>query len=288
MVNQSFICFSLSVGTDIQITQVIDSYFIRNEEKFSLIGTTSLNAAEELTDIYSAKVNWFEGYSEEILLGDEAVCIVPKQYVRDDDPDTEGLQFLIDIQATTYSSGKPAGILGTAEYLTIVGTYTTIAASSDVYCPYGFAQDIYKQVWNGEILCDSITATLADNSQLEEFRKKADRFFVELGATELSKSKLPYALDINDDALVLLETTLENSMRINSLCTLLVFILTAGADFFLGFLMIRSRKREILLMRTLGKPNAAIYRDFVLEQMLWILVGIVLGVQCSSGSPCPA
>lgn len=263
--------------TDIQITQYIESYFIQNEEKFSLIGTTSLNAVEELTDVYSANVNWFEGYSEEILLSNELVCIVPKQYVRDDDPDTEGLQFQIDIQLSEYSSGKPVGMRGAVKSFTIVGTYTTMAASRDVYCPYEVVQSISRQLWGSEIWCESITATLVDNSLLDEFRKKADRFFVELGATDLPKNKVPYALDINDDALVLLETTLENSMRMNRLCTLAVFILTAGAGFFLGFLMIRSRKREILLMRTLGKPNAAIYRDFALEQMLWIFAGIVLG-----------
>ena len=41
--------------------------------------------------------------------------------------------------------------------------------------------------------------------------------------------------------------------------------------------MIRRRKREIMLMRTVGESNFRLYVGFVLEQMICILLGIALG-----------
>ena len=66
-------------------------------------------------------------------------------------------------------------------------------------------------------------------------------------------------------------------MRVNELVTLLVFIASALAGFLVGFLVIRSRKREITLMRTLGCSNTRIYEEFALEQLICILCGVLLG-----------
>ena len=41
--------------------------------------------------------------------------------------------------------------------------------------------------------------------------------------------------------------------------------------------MIRNRKRDIALMRILGKSNVAVYWNFVLEQMSCIILGIIAG-----------
>jgi len=56
-----------------------------------------------------------------------------------------------------------------------------------------------------------------------------------------------------------------------------VFILTAGAGFLTGFLIIRSRKRDIALMRTVGGSNVGVYFCFFLEQMACIILGIIFG-----------
>ena len=85
------------------------------------------------------------------------------------------------------------------------------------------------------------------------------------------------ALDINDYQLTQADLTLRNSMRVNELVTLLVFVASAVAGFLVGFLMIRTRKREITLMRTLGCSNGRIYVEFAWEQLLCILLGVLIG-----------
>lgn len=58
---------------------------------------------------------------------------------------------------------------------------------------------------------------------------------------------------------------------------MIVLCLSAAAGFLIGFLMVRNRKKEIVLMRTMGTPNQSICFGFTLEQMLCVVLGIVLG-----------
>jgi ABC-type antimicrobial peptide transport system permease subunit len=41
--------------------------------------------------------------------------------------------------------------------------------------------------------------------------------------------------------------------------------------------MIRRRKRDIILMRTVGESNFRLYIGFVLEQMICVILGIAIG-----------
>ena len=58
---------------------------------------------------------------------------------------------------------------------------------------------------------------------------------------------------------------------------MIVFILSAGAGFLTGFLIIRARKREIALMRTIGNSQISIFGEFSLEQLACVVAGIILG-----------
>ena len=69
------------------------------------------------------------------------------------------------------------------------------------------------------------------------------------------------------------------------LSTALVFVLTAGAGFLIGFLMVRSRKRDIDLMRTMGTSNGLIYLSFAAEQMLCLIVGTAAGAATYTWQP---
>ena len=136
-----------------------------------------------------------------------------------------------------------------------------------------------------EVTLDSVRATLSNNDLLDEFRTATAAWFAVPTATgetvewrtTLGYSYYPYALDVNDSILVRTTTTLENSIMVNNICTVLIFVIAACAGFFLGFLIIRQRGKEIALMRTMGTPNSAIYTSFVVEQMGSVILGEVIG-----------
>ena len=260
------------IGFDLNIDMINGEWSDRQ-----LRGILSVNAAPELLPITNSAITWYEGYDESVFEGEELVCIVPAGYTDDADPTTDEQE--LDMTFNTYS--QPFPNLSGAAYnmvsrLTVVGTYESTQSVRAIYCPYHTADTIRARLQVG-VRVDSASATLKNNDDLEQFRLVAKRFFAEPDPNSTPDSNYDYSLKIDTEALDKAEAVLNNSITINRISTYLVFVLSAGAGFFLGFLMIRSRKREIILMRTLGKPNAAIYRDFAWEQMLRVLLGVAVG-----------
>ena len=85
------------------------------------------------------------------------------------------------------------------------------------------------------------------------------------------------ALDINDAQLEKVQQDFKNSMAVNRIAAAAIFILSAGAGALVGLLIIRSRKHEIALLRTLGTTDRGIYGSFVMEQALCVIPGIATG-----------
>lgn len=230
------------------------------------------------SQIMGKGITWLTSSEENALLSAERVCIIPESMVSNSDL-PEMLSFLF-----VYQDIGLNGEIITHEYeldLQVAGIHQ--GDGGTIYCPYSVMKGIYGQL-DRKTEVDYSTAVLIDNDLLEEAREEARYWFPE---PDLSGARIPwkfgsytyypYALRIDDSQLRALEETLENSLTINRICTTLVFILSAGAGFFVGFLMVRSRKREIALMRTLGTPNGSIYLCFVLEQMLCAVLGTLLG-----------
>ena len=236
----------------------------------SVCGVTSENQITGLS--------WLEPPEADVLLSAEHICIIPQSMaVNGKLPET--LSFLF-----VYQDIGLNGEINTYEHeldLLVAGTHP--GDGGIIYCPYSVVKGIYvKTDRKAEVAF--ITAVLADNDLLDQARAEARYWFPEpdLAGTKIPwtfsyYTHYPYALRIDDSQLRALEETLQNSLTINRLCTTLVFVLSAGAGFFVGFLMVRSRKREIALMRTMGTPNGSIFAGFLLEQLLCALPGTLLG-----------
>ena len=221
-------------------------------------------------------ITWKYAPQDGIFLSAERVCIVPETMA----PNVPGTLSFLFIYKDIGLNGQEI----TRRYeldLQVLGTHQ--ANTQTIYCPYSVMKGIAASL-DRKTEVDSITAILADNAQLDQAREDARYWFPEpdLSGTRIpwkfgSYTYYPYALRIDDSQLRSLEETLEISLTINRICTTLVFILSAGAGFFVGFLMVRFRKRDVTLMRTMGTPNPSIYLGFVLEQMLCVLLGTLLG-----------
>lgn len=248
-----------------------------------LVGITDIAAAEELQeDIVT--IDWKPGYNEEMFFGGEQVCLVPWGMA---ELETLRMEFIYEVESYTAAPVEPE-IRHTCCEFTVAGTYFggSGAEKTLVFCPWSAMPPIYKGL---KLLpeADAISAVLIDNDQIEEFREIANSWFAEPNITGTYTpwhyftytyyDHFPYALDINETMLRKAADTMEASIAMNQVAAVLVFALSAGAGFFVGFLMIRSRKKEIALMRTLGTPNISVYLGFILEQMLCILAGAALG-----------
>lgn len=250
-----------------------------NEQTLSqtTTGVSSTRVAEELTEGWGGKIYWNEGFDESILLTDEFVCIVPESM--------QGTQTL-DMEYTY--SYNPSGAMGDSiikkikRTFQVVGYYTD-PGNSRIYCPYATLEYVHAYLGKSKTI-EEIGAILKDNNQLAQFKEDAAQWFATpnpMGEKtpwgRYSYEYYPYALSIDDTMLTNLESNMKNSLRLNQLASAVVFALSAGAGFLTGFLVIRSRKREIALMRTMGASQVAIFAELALEQILCIALGITLG-----------
>jgi ABC-type antimicrobial peptide transport system permease subunit len=182
----------------------------------------------------------------------------------------------------TYMSGLESKTNKTTHIFEVAGYYID-KGNSRIYCPYAVMQKIHAQLGAAKEM-EEVCAVLNDNSNLPQLREAAALWFAEPNP---SGEKTPwgrfdyeyylYALDIDDYMLKNLESNMKSSMQLNSLASAAVFILSAGAGFLTGFLVIRARKREIALMRTMGASHPAIFLELALEQLLCVVGGIVVG-----------
>ena len=270
-----------------------------------LYGITSLPCDKQLLPEYGSEITWFDGYDESIFAGNEQLCIVPEGMIENYDNNGNVELYLkgqsqkpvvrVDENGEiVWENGQIVIDMPKTEYnctLKIVGTYTEGDGKS-IYCPY----PIVKQVYDGLeeiIIVDSLSATLKDNRHLDEFREKMSYCFLEPDPNAKRTSwgvivdnglvmryeerYYPYALDIDDNNLFDLAAILEDSIKFNRTVTVFVVILSVISGFLVGFLMVRRRKRDILLMRMVGESNARVYVGFALEQMICIILGIAIG-----------
>lgn len=242
-------------------------------EHQQMVGITSAQVAKEQNPQFKDSIEWYDGFDESIFRTNQFVCVAPSSF--------DGMD---EIMMTFSNRGEYTCTFR------IVGLYTE-TGNNDLYCPYAVIEQIYARV-NEPKHVQHLSGRLANNDDLELFRERAKEWFATpnpLGDPtpwgKMSYEYYPLAIDINDSLLKNLESDMQQSMTINRIAAMLVFLLSAGAGFLTGFLVIRSRKREIGLMRTLGNSNGSVCLEFGLEQLLCVVAGVILGGSYSLWEP---
>ena len=255
---------------------VFDEFGLIHEksEDVYVTGVTSFYVAEELTENWGGQVFWYEGYDESILSTEEPVCLVPECY-------KDQTELVVQFTHVVIGDGDPM-ISSTSKTFQVAGYYID-SGNTRLYCPYPVMEEIHSRLGRSKDL-EELCAVLKDNDQLSQLHEFAPKWFTAPNPSgeptfwgHFGFTAYPFALDIDDSMLLSLESSLQSSLRLNQLAATVVFILSAGAGFLTGFLVIRSRKREIALMRSMGNAQISIFTELALEQMLCVAAGIFIG-----------
>lgn len=250
---------------------------VDGEEKGAaiLIGLTDIQMDPGLSAQSGDMLRWLEGFDESILESEEEVCIVPESWMAGKETAE------VHLELRHVDDAPPYEVHNSEETLTVVGAH--MVNENTIYLPY-FLMNHMEGRLGKAIKVTSLSATVLDNDQLPQVREMAAKWFAEPNLKGEKTpwdyswySYYPFALKVDDSQLKAAAENMENSILINGVCTVLVFVLAAGASFFVGFLMIRSRKREITIMRTLGTPTTSVFLSFALEQAMCMLAGVILG-----------
>lgn len=256
---------------NVQIKGTAQIYWNGNE--YTLAGITSVRAAQNLWAENGCTIFWNDGYDESIFSENQPVCIIPQKVA-------EAMEWEIS-QTGGFPLQLSAIYHGETDYegvLRIAGTYRG-KDEKTIYCPWDTYVAILRSMGRYET-ADSLSATLCDNNDLQTLRDTAAYWFAEPNPNAAGMDEYNgyyHALDINDSQLVQAKTNLDNSLSVNRIAAILVLALSTVTGAFIGFLMIRNRKKEIALMRTMGTPNSRIYVSFVIEQMIFVVLGAIVG-----------
>ena len=272
------------------ILYLIEDVQIKSQHQLSgrlsesmLVGITSLEMAQELWPENGCTIFWNEGYDESVFGQKALVCIIPQTLAENlakeqvvenegqEDVQVDMIPVQLELGAYYSHSSTPGDYNGT---MRVAGIYSG-GDQKTVYCSWLTLMGIWDEMGQIESAV-AAHATLLNNSQVAMLREVASEYFAEPDPNADSAST-DLALDIDDSKLQNADLTLRNSLRVNELSTVLVFSLSAGVGFLIGFLMIRSRKKEIALLRTMGTPNQKIYTSYAGEQMLCLVVGTFIG-----------
>ena len=247
--------------------------------KYDLSGITSHKAVSQTDPERGAVVTYFEGYDESFFATDARCCLVPEEFY-ESEVDHETNQLTVSM---TYADPTTYTVITTTRTLTVVGTYRTKGKDLEIFCPYVVVDGALREL-GADRKTSNIKGVLKDNSMLEEFKEAAVRWFAEPNPTgeqtpwgRFGNEYYLYAMDIQDEVLERATRNYQISIFINKMSSMLVLAFCTAAGFLIGFLLIRSRKREIGLMRTLGGSNFHIYLGFVAEQLMCLTAGIALG-----------
>ena len=231
--------------------------------KGAVTGLTYLPADDE----FGYSFGMLSGYSESVLLGSEAVCIVPNTMLEKMTRQKE----IIFLRQSEFSEFVEYKIVGTHE-----------GKSNDIYCSFeSFNENLSRDEYN----IYSFGFSLSNAKYNENIAKILIKYFIEpsiSGAVtrKVNELKLPfrYAYVMPkgnlDDVIKPIESDIQKLMIVEPF----LFILSVATGFVVSLLSTKNRKAEFAIMRSLGTGKAMVFFEAFFEQFILSLIGILLGI----------
>ena len=245
----------------------------------NLIGITSVDAASELTPVSGNSITYFEGYDESIFTSNKAVCLVSTAAAEELSQDTDNNGNVI---LTVQMSPAVTGEASTQISLEIAGTYSS--ESQTIYCPFSCVAAAQTKL-DGKITGDSLSASVRDNHELDEFRQILMRHVANVDPSghqeEINNSPVlryqQFAVTVHDETLRetlnALNRNLQTLYRLKPIFACIEVMIGAAA----GFFYIHIRRREFAIARSLGTKRIETVIMVFVEICLMFLVGAAIG-----------
>ncbi|HBI57237.1 MAG TPA: hypothetical protein DDY38_10460 [Firmicutes bacterium] len=242
-----------------------------------LVGATDIAAISSFASEGASLPEYMEGYDQGLFSSQERVCIASGNFLQEN-----GLELGDEIKLTVAENPKKIKdnyCHGTVT-LQIVGTYQSNKLNNDpLYCLGEVMQEICQEIelppaW------DSARFTIANTQQLNHFKALLRRLgFVSLNQVqgeEISEDRLGFI--INDSILTDATASVTGYIALSRILYPIIYLLCAGIGFVVSYLLVRLRKPEFAIMRSLGTSRAAGFVTLFLEQALLAMIGAGLGI----------
>lgn len=218
----------------------------------TLFGVTGSDASAMLVEALQY-TDWLEGYDKTAFQSVEAVCLAPV---------SSGLELG---EERTFHLQERANTVN----LKVVGLYEleTGSSSSSYFCSRDWLVNACCEL-EIPVRYNALEMRLGNLRQLDGFKAQMRELKMNEGGT---------ILVINDALLREVTTQLKRQIRLLESVLPVLMLLIAGIGFGLSFLMLRGRKKEAAVMRSLGMRRAQVAGVFLTETAVQALTGVLLG-----------
>lgn len=258
----------------ISVNDESDTVTNSKPENQKIVGITSTAAEPKLDATEGVAIHYFGPDGERQFASEQPVCIVSESLLQSIKEDENG-KYNIVLQVHTSPDANEAKILS----VEIIGYYAK--DDNTIYCSWNAVAEIQKLL-SGEIIAGSLSATIADNRKIDDFKLLLQRHFAEVNPTgELTEvpnapvlSYFRYAATVQDQLLRQTVNNLNQNMKILQRLLPLIVVLALAIAFFAGFLFVHVQKKPLAIARSLGTPKNRVILMILLENTVWVLVGI--------------
>lgn len=223
---------------------------------------------------------FMDGFDEEVFKTSDNVCIVSDVFL---DENFLVLGSHVDftaIEIKNYPIASESDFLHDHVTLEIVGVYQTHVSPSPIYCPFEVTTNIFRNL-DKPLAWNSARFFLQNTQELNRFRDLLrDLGFANTQvSTERNKDDLSFI--INDRILKKATSSVQGYIDFSSILFPVIYIFCAGIGFVVSYLVIRIRKPEYAVMRSLGTSRTTSFFTLFTEQGLLCLIGAMLGLGIS-------
>lgn len=225
----------------------------------------------------SPEVAWLPGYSEADLSGTESnIAVLPRSMAEEN-----GIGLGDTIEVLYMTSKQWGGTEFNTCLLRVAGIYTPVSTAETIYTPYADPFDGMVPEENLKRLSfQYLTFRLRDSAHLSEMRDVLQNAgFVPARTTGHVRN---YAV-LDDAAYISTTSSMQRQLHYISLLFGFLFALVLFAAVFASRLIAQSRKYETAVMRAIGAGNGVIFSMFLLEQVLLLVIGTLVGVILTVG-----
>lgn len=253
-----------------------DAFTDYKPENQRIVGVTSTTAEPKLDATEGIAIHYFDPEGDKRFAFDQPVCIVSESLLHSLEKGEDGKYSMV-LQVHASPDANEAKIL----LVEIIGYYTK--NDNTIYCSWNAVAEIQKLL-SGEIIADSLSATIKDNRKLDEFKQLLQRHFAEVNPTgaltEIPNSPIPayfrYAATVQDQLLRQTVNNLHQNMKTLQRLLPLIVVLALSIAFFAGFLFVHVQKKPLAIARSLGTPKNTVILMILLENAAWVLGGICI------------
>jgi hypothetical protein len=255
------------------------------EDAYKEIQIAAVSEARAISNIKDKKLEFMDGVDESCLMGKDAVCLASEDFLLQNGlevGDTMELALYTRVY-DSYSIAFHPETLGTSN-LRIVGRITSevfTTMDSALICPLGWARDLHVKVGQ-DMHYDSAAFTVADPLNLNAFKEEMDDIGWMDAIPTANESPKGESVRVRDETFIKTAENLKNNLA--GLYTFLpiVFVVVALVGYAISYLLMQSRRRDIVLMRSLGVRRLACVMVMLLEFTALSLAGSLLGLAVSA------